>query len=168
MHERGQSDSPVVLARSPNNAAQAVAEAAEGSGLAKGNATSKTRPGCKAGMSVPSALDRVRRVAQQDREARFVSLLHHVDVERLRAAYWALKPKAAPGVDGVTWGDYGQDLEGNLQDLHFPGPSRELPGEAVAEGVHTEARWAAAAARNRGVGGQAPSTGGGRGAERRL
>ena len=31
---------------------------------------------------------------------------------------WALKPKAAPGVDGVTWGDYGQDLEDNLQDLH--------------------------------------------------
>ena len=118
MHERGQSDSPIVLARSPNNAAQAVAEAAEGSGLAKGNAASKTRPGFNAGVSVPSALDRVRRVAQQDREARFVSLLHHVDVDRLRAAYWALKPKAAPGVDGVTWGDYGQDLEGNLLDLH--------------------------------------------------
>jgi RNA-directed DNA polymerase len=118
MHERGQSDSPIVLARSPNNAARAVAEAAEGSGLAKGNADSKTRPGCKAGVSVPSALDRVRRVAQQDREARFVSLLHHVDVGRLRAAYWALKPKAAPGVDGVTWWDYGQDLEGNLRDLH--------------------------------------------------
>jgi RNA-directed DNA polymerase len=118
MHERGQSDSPIVLARSPNNAAQAVAEAAEGSGLAKGNADSKTRPGFKAGVSVPSALDRVRRVAQQDREARFVSLLHHVDVDRLRAAYWALKPKAAPGVDGVTWWDYGQDLEGNLRDLH--------------------------------------------------
>jgi group II intron reverse transcriptase/maturase len=118
MHERGQSDSPIVLARSPNNAAQAVAEAAEGSGLAKGNATSKTRPGFNAGMSVPSALDRVRRVAQRDREARFVSLLHHVDVDRLRAAYWALKPKAAPGMDGVTWGDYGQELEANLQDLH--------------------------------------------------
>jgi RNA-directed DNA polymerase len=118
MHERGQSDSPIVLSRSPNNAAQAVAEAAEGSGLAKGNADSKTRPGFNAGMSVPSALDRVRRVAQQDREARFVSLLHHVDVDRLRAAYWALKPKAAPGVDGVTWSDYGQDLEGNLRDLH--------------------------------------------------
>jgi RNA-directed DNA polymerase len=67
---------------------------------------------------VPSALDRVRRVAQQDRSARFISLLHHVDVDRLRAAYWALKPKAAPGVDGVTWGDYGQDLEENLRDLH--------------------------------------------------
>ena len=100
MHERGQSDSPIVLARSPNNAARAVAEAAEGSGLAKGNANSKTRPGSKAGVSVPSALDRVRRVAQQDRSARFISLLHHVDVDRLRAAYWALKPKAAPGWTG--------------------------------------------------------------------
>ena len=39
-------------------------------------------------------------------------------IDRLRAAYWALKPKAAPGVDGVTWEDYGQDLEANLQDLH--------------------------------------------------
>ena len=27
-------------------------------------------------------------------------------------------PKAAPGVDGVTWEAYGQDLEANLQDLH--------------------------------------------------
>ena len=118
MHERGQSDSPRVLARSPNNAARAAAEAAEGSGLAEGNATSKTRPGSKAGVSVPSALDRVRRVAQQDRDTRFISLLHHVDIDRLRAAYWALKPKAVPGVDGVTWHDYGQDLEANLRDLH--------------------------------------------------
>ena len=33
-------------------------------------------------------------------------------------AYWAISPQAAPGVDGVTWGAYGQDLEANLQDLH--------------------------------------------------
>ena len=58
------------------------------------------------------------RVAQKDRDARFTALLHHVDVDRLREAYRALRPKAAPGVDGVTWRAYGQDLEGNLQDLH--------------------------------------------------
>jgi group II intron reverse transcriptase/maturase len=69
-------------------------------------------------VSVPSALDRVRRVAEQDRKVRFTALLHHVDVERLRAAYWALEPKAAPGVDGVTWEEYGHDLEENLRDLH--------------------------------------------------
>jgi retron-type reverse transcriptase len=45
-------------------------------------------------------------------------LLHHVDRARLRAAYWAISPKAAPGVDGVTWEAYGQNLGANLQDLH--------------------------------------------------
>jgi len=44
--------------------------------------------------------------------------LHHVDLVRLRRAYWAIRPKAAPGVDKVTWAEYGQDLEANLQDLH--------------------------------------------------
>ena len=60
----------------------------------------------------------MRQIAQKDKEARFTALLHHVDVDRLRTAYFALRPKAAPGVDGVTWHEYGQDLEQNLRDLH--------------------------------------------------
>ncbi len=60
----------------------------------------------------------MRRMAATDKEARFTALLHHVDVDRLRAAYFALRPKAAPGVDGVTWVDFGLDLEDNLEDLH--------------------------------------------------
>jgi group II intron reverse transcriptase/maturase len=67
---------------------------------------------------VSSDLDRVRRVARKDRQVRFTALLHHVSLDRLRAAYWALEPKAAPGVDGVTWRDYGLELERNLEDLH--------------------------------------------------
>jgi group II intron reverse transcriptase/maturase len=118
MHERGKSDSPVVPAKLPNNTGLPVAEVVEERGLAKGNAASKTRPGLRAGMSASSALDRVRRVAQNDREARFTALLHHVDVDRLRAAYGALNPRAATGVDGVTWRAYGQDLEENLRELH--------------------------------------------------
>ncbi len=118
MHERGKSDSPVVPAKLPNNTGLPVAEVVEERGLAKGNAASKTRPGLRAGMSASSALDRVRQVAQNDREARFTALLHHVDVDRLRAAYGALNPRAATGVDGVTWRAYGQDLEGNLRELH--------------------------------------------------
>ena len=43
--------------------------------------------------------------------------MHHVDFDRLRAAYGAVSPKAAAGVDGTTWEDYGKDLENNLQDL---------------------------------------------------
>jgi RNA-directed DNA polymerase len=118
MHGHEKSDRPVVPASPPNKAGQPAAEAGEGSGLGKENAASATCPGLRAGVSVPSALDRVRRVAKQDRKVRFTALLHHVDVDRLRAAYWALNPKAASGVDGVTWRDYGQDLEANLRDLH--------------------------------------------------
>jgi group II intron reverse transcriptase/maturase len=87
-------------------------------GLAEGNATRPTRPGHRAGIGVPSGLDRVRQAARQDRKARFTALLHHVDLDRLRAAYWAIRPQAAPGVDGVTWQAYGQALEANLADLH--------------------------------------------------
>jgi hypothetical protein len=60
----------------------------------------------------------VREVARGDKEARFTALLHHVDLDRLRAAYWAVRRQAAPGVDGVTWRAYGQELEANLADLH--------------------------------------------------
>ena len=118
MNERGKSDRPVVPANQPNKTASAVAEAGEGRGRAKGNTASKTRPGHSAGPGASSALERVREVARADKGARFTALLHHVDLARLRAAYRAIRPQAAPGVDGVTWVEYGQDLESNLRDLH--------------------------------------------------
>ena len=118
MHDDRKSDDLVVPTKLPNNAQGGAAEVAEGRGSPKGNAGGKTRPRRGAGVGVSSDLDRVRRVARKDKDVRFTALLHHVDVDRLRAAYWALKPKAAPGVDGVTWKDYGQDLEENLRDLH--------------------------------------------------
>ena len=118
MHGRGKSDGSVVPEKRSNNVQGGAAEIVEGSGPAKGNADGKTRSGRRAGQSVSSELDRVRQVARTDKEARFTALLHHVDVDRLRAAYQALKPKAAAGVDGVTWVDYGSDLEASLRDLH--------------------------------------------------
>src|SRR3954447_6794010 len=116
MNECGKSDSPVVPAKPPNKTS--VAEVVEERGLAKGNTTSTTHPGRRAGTGVHHGLDRVREVARRDKEARFTALLHHIDLARLRAAYWAIRPTAAPGVDGVTWEAYGQDLEANLRDLH--------------------------------------------------
>jgi len=118
MNGYGQSDGPVVPANLPNKAARAVAEVGEERGPAKGNTASKTHPGHSAGSGASSALERVREVARRDKEARFTALLHHVSLGRLRAAYWAIRPQAAPGVDGVTWADYGQNLETNISDLH--------------------------------------------------
>ena len=118
MNERGKSDRPVVPVKPPNEPADAGAEVVEGRGLPKGNAASEPRPGRSAGLGVSSGLDRVRQVARQDRDVRFTALLHHVSIDRLREAYRAISPNAAPGVDGVTWRDYGLDLEANLRDLH--------------------------------------------------
>ena len=111
-----------------------AAEVVEERGLAEGNTDSSTRPGHSAGPGVPSGLDRVREVAKKDKEARFTALLHHVNVARLRSAYRAISPQAAPGVDGVTWEDYGKDLERNLQDLHrrvHSGAYRARPSRRV-------------------------------------
>jgi RNA-directed DNA polymerase len=134
MHDRGKSDRLVVPAKLPNKPAQAGAEVVEGRGLPEGNTASEPRPGPSAGQGVSSDLDRVRQVARKDRDVRFTALLHHVDVDRLREAYRAISPNAAPGVDGVTWRDYGLDLEANLQDLHARvqrGAYRAIPSRRV-------------------------------------
>lgn len=64
-----------------------------------------------------NALWRVREAAIRDKTLRFTSLLHYVDEALLRDAYLALNRDAAPGVDGVTWQDYGERLEERLRDL---------------------------------------------------
>ena len=90
----------------------------EGRGLAKGNLRQQNAPRTQSRDGAPSALERVRQAAERDKKVRFTALLHHVyNVERLRAAYFALKREAAPGVDGETWQHYGEALEANLPDL---------------------------------------------------
>ena len=67
---------------------------------------------------VSQGLERVREAARRDRGMRFTNLLHHVTEELLKEAYKALNPKAAPGVDGVRWREYGEGLEGRIRELH--------------------------------------------------
>jgi RNA-directed DNA polymerase len=64
-----------------------------------------------------NALWRVREAAIRDKKMRFTSLLHYVDVVLLRDAYRALNSDAVPGVDGVTWQEYGEGLEERLRNL---------------------------------------------------
>jgi len=67
--------------------------------------------------SGPSGLERVREAARKDGKLKFTALLHHVSIDLLRQSYYSLKKQAAPGVDGVRWEEYGEDLE-VLADLH--------------------------------------------------
>lgn len=118
MNGSRKSGGSIVPAKLANTASNEV-ESAEVRGPAKGNVveqnTSRTQ---SRKHDVPSALDRVRRKARQDRKAKFTALLHHVDVDRLRKAYLGLKRNVAPGVDGLTWQQYGEHLEDNLAALH--------------------------------------------------
>lgn len=63
-------------------------------------------------------LERVRQAAKRDGTLRFTALLHHVTVNLLRDSYCALKRDACPGVDEVTWREYGENREAHLVDLH--------------------------------------------------
>src|SRR5208282_919567 len=118
MNDRGKSDSRVVPAKLANKTGQPVAELVEERRLAEGNTGQQNALRTQGRDSdASSALERVRRVARKDKGARFTVLLHHVDLDRLWAAYAAISPKAAPGVDQVTWAAYGQDLRANLEDL---------------------------------------------------
>lgn len=65
-----------------------------------------------------SGLERIRQAARRERGARFTSLMHHVTVGMLEDAYRSLKRSAAPGIDGVSWDQYGEDLAVRLTDLH--------------------------------------------------
>jgi RNA-directed DNA polymerase len=118
MHGPEKSD-PAILGMKPaNKPGRTGAESVDRRAGAKENA-SETRAGRTLGRgTVSSSLERVRERARQDQKVKFTALLHHVDVELLRKSFLALKRKAAPGVDGVTWHDYEQDLETKLVDLH--------------------------------------------------
>jgi group II intron reverse transcriptase/maturase len=60
----------------------------------------------------------VRKAAKEHKEMKFTALLHHLTVDLLQESFYALKRKAAPGVDGTTWQEYEAGLEGRLIDLH--------------------------------------------------
>jgi group II intron reverse transcriptase/maturase len=74
-------------------------------------------PNTESGKLVLTPLERVRAAARKDKGLRFTSLLHHVNRYTLKEAYNSLKRGASAGVDGMTWHEYGKDLDVRLQDL---------------------------------------------------
>jgi RNA-directed DNA polymerase len=118
MNGRGKSDRSTVPGKPPNNAGRPAAEVVEGKDLAEGNSPEGNAFRTQRRGDARSALERVRRAARKDRKQQFTALFHHVyDVDRLRAAYLALRRDASAGVDGETWRHYGEALEDNLADL---------------------------------------------------
>jgi len=116
-HAGGESDEQVVLAKRSNNRESSPAESVEGSCSAKGNTEETRTHRTQSRARVSQGLGGVREAASKDRKQKFTALLHHVTVDLLRDSYSSLKRRAAPGVDGVTWRQYGEGLEERLQEL---------------------------------------------------
>jgi retron-type reverse transcriptase len=118
MHAGEDSDEVVVPVKRSNKEALASAETGEGRASPKGNGGQATAVRTPSRGIASSRLEAVRQAAQQSRDVRFTALLHHITTELLKQSYHALKRDAAPGIDGVTWQAYGENLEAKLTDLH--------------------------------------------------
>jgi RNA-directed DNA polymerase len=128
------SDPAMVAGKSANAGERSSAESMERKAGAKGNAVELGTRRTSGRASVSPGLDRVRQRAREQKKEKFTALLHHVDVGLLQDAYAALQRDAAAGVDGVTWREYGQDLEARLLDLKdriHRGAYRALPSRRV-------------------------------------
>ena len=101
-----------------NNDGQPSAESEEGRPQIEENTLQPITHLTQGKERVSQGLERVRTAAREHKEMRFTALLHHMTVDLLRESFYALKRKAAPGVDGVTWPEYETGLEERLVDLH--------------------------------------------------
>jgi len=120
VNERGKSYEGTVPEKRPNKGGgtPSPAEAVEGRASTKGNPPYQNRNRIQSREALRSAEERIRQVAKRDKEVQLTSIWHHVyDIDRLREAYFNLKPKAVAGVDGETWQTYRENLEENLEDL---------------------------------------------------
>ena len=132
MHDPEKSNSGIVATKPTNEAGRLAEEPAEPRPGTKGNADQQSTHRTQSRVRVTQALDRVREAARRRKKGQFTALLHHIDADTLRTAFYALKRKAAPGVDGVTWHDYEADLEPRVEALaervhrgaYRPQPSR--------------------------------------------
>jgi RNA-directed DNA polymerase len=124
------SDSAIRAMKPANKAGRPAAEWVERRAGAEGNTGQQRTCRAQHRESVPQGLERVRQAARQRKKEKFTALLHHITADLLREAFYALKRKAAPGVDGLRWQDYEAELEDHLQDLHarvHRGAYRALP-----------------------------------------
>jgi group II intron reverse transcriptase/maturase len=79
-------------------------------------------------------LERIAARARRDSSARFVNLMHLLSAEFLAACFQELRKDAAPGIDGVTWQTFAEDLPQQLAHIvdwvkrgqYWPQPVRRV------------------------------------------
>jgi RNA-directed DNA polymerase len=117
-HDSGESYGGVQPTKQPNKRGRPPEEAVEERPPTKENAGQPNSYWTQSQDNGTNGLNRVREAARKDGKLRFTALLHHITIDQLRNSYGRLKKQAAPGIDGVTWEEYGRDLEAKVIVLH--------------------------------------------------
>jgi RNA-directed DNA polymerase len=118
MHADENSDGVIVPKKRPNKEGLPSAEAVEGRTPPKGNGGETAAARTLRRDNASNGLIAVRRAARQSKSVRFTALLNHITIDLLKRSYLSLEQDSAPGIDGVTWQTYGENLEEKLEDLH--------------------------------------------------
>jgi group II intron reverse transcriptase/maturase len=118
MHADEESDEGIVPVKRSNKERLRSAETVEGRASPEENGGQATAVRTPSRVTASNRLAAVRQAARQSRDVRFTALLHHITIDLLKQSYIALQRDAAPGIDGVTWRTYGENLEAKLKDLH--------------------------------------------------
>jgi RNA-directed DNA polymerase len=130
MSAKEKSDLPEVVEKRANKAASAAAELVERRGGAKENAELQSTVRTQSREAVSRAQARIREAVIRNKQDKLTALLHHINIDVLRASLFGLKKTAAPGVDEMTWTEYADHLEASLVSLHarvHTGAYRALP-----------------------------------------
>jgi RNA-directed DNA polymerase len=62
-------------------------------------------------------LDSLSRCAIEEPQRKFVNIIYRVNKDSLKASFYLLGRKRAVGVDGVSWQEYEEGLDANLDNL---------------------------------------------------
>ena len=117
MNKLKKSDGPVLATIAANKGGVSPAERRERRGPPKGKSQHSHTHHAQKWARVSQGMERLRMFVKRNPKERLTTLLHHINVDSLQAAFYALKRRAAPGVDGMTWQRYKVGLEDRLADL---------------------------------------------------
>jgi RNA-directed DNA polymerase len=112
----GESDAGMVPEKSAKTRVTPV-ESMEGRAAAEGKSAHGNARRAQDRERAPTQVERIGERAKEKGRERFTNLLSALKVPLLTEAYQRLRRSAAPGVDGVTWEDYGEGLDARLLDL---------------------------------------------------
>lgn len=62
-------------------------------------------------------LNLISKIAKKDKRCKFNNVVHLLNVQNLKGCFYLLKKNKAAGIDGVSYSEYAEDLENNLESL---------------------------------------------------